>query len=323
MCGVSYFKTAAQLAYFASSASALLIPNAWPAVSVIFEGQGDPDQILHAAMDWWKVNDKLGEVMETSQQLRNEPSPEDWTGDDREAYNDKLDSYERRCMWSGMHAAAISMSLYAVMAMLMIFITLMCIVAAIIFALAIWLIYVAASTMGAGFAAAQAQANIHAGRCYQMLKNVAGLFERIMRTAAAVVGGFTGGAGTANVVDGGGLKALGDIGEGLFHSVDDIVAGSLGKLDQSISAGLMKGRMGGQQFFKWTVPTKSIPRDMRPYIAPLVGLKGVPEVGLTSPWKPDGQQEWGHGSPIGLGSVYPQREYGDKYVDKTHPKDAP
>ncbi|QKW33605.1 hypothetical protein HUT06_05815 [Actinomadura sp. NAK00032] len=319
MCGLLYFKTAAQIAYFTSSASALLIPNAWPAVSVIYEGQGDPDQVFHSAMEWWKVNEKLGEAGDTSQQLRSEPTPEDWTGEDREAYNDKLDSYERRCMYSSMHAAAISMSMYGVMAMLMIFITLMCIVAAILLALAIYLIYVAASTMGAGFAAAQAQANIHAGRCYQVLKNVSAVYEKIMKVAAAVLGGFTGLAGVGNVADGGGWRALGDMGEGLFHSVDDIVAGALGKLDQSISAGLMKGRMGGQNLFGWTVPTRSLPRDIRPYIAPLVGIKGIPEVGFTSPWKPDDQQNWGYGAPIGAGSMYPQRQYGDEYVDKTHP----
>ncbi|MFA1537738.1 hypothetical protein [Actinomadura monticuli] len=320
MCGILYFKTAAQIAYFSSSASALLIPNAWPAVSVIYEGQGDPDQVFHAAMDWWKVNEKLGEAGTASQQLRNEPTPEDWTGGDREAYNEKLDPYERRCMYSSMHAAAISMSMYGVMAMLMIFITLMCIVAAILFALAVYLIYVAASTMGTGFAAAQAQANIHAGRCYQVLKNVSNVYEQIMKVAAAVVGGFSGLAAVGNVADGGGWRALGDIGEGLFHSVDDIVAGALGKLDQSINAGLMKGRMGGQNLFGWTVPTRSLPRDMRPFIAPLVGIKGIPEVGFTSPWKPEDQQEWGAGAPIGLGSMYPQRQYGNEYVDKTHPE---
>ena len=315
MCGVSAFKLTAQTAYFVAAGSAMLIPNAWPAVSIIYEGQGDPDQILHAAMDWWKVNDQLGEVMQLSAQLRSEIAGDTWTGEDQDQHATKLSEYENQCMWSGMHAAAVSMSMYAVMAMLIVFITMMAVVAAILFALALYVIamYVASFfTAGASAAAAQAKANIIAGKCYAVLKTTSGILEKIMQVTAAVVGGFTGLIGVGGNVASGNWAALADLGKGIFHSLDDVIAGALGKLDQSIASGLMKGRMGGQQLFGWTVPTASLPRDARFPIAILSGIKGIPEVGFG---------EWGHGSSIGLGSMYGPREYGDDYVEKTHPTD--
>ena len=316
MCEVSYFKTAAQTAYYMSSGAALLIPNAWPAVSVIYEGQGDPDQILHAAMDWWKVNEKLGEAMQQSVQLRGSLDDVQWSGDDRTAFDGKLDDYEEQCMWSSMHAAAISMSMYAVMAMIMVFITMMCVVAAILFALALYIIamYVASFfTAGASAASAQAQANIIAGKCYAVLKTTAGIMETVMRAGAAIMSVFTLGVGVGGNVASGNWKALADLGQGAWNSLDDVVAGALGKFDQSLTSGLLKGKLGGQQLFKWTIPVKALPRDIRPFIAPLVGIKGSPEVGFP------GSDSYGTGSPIGLGSIYGPRKYGDDYVDRTHP----
>jgi hypothetical protein len=309
MCGVSAFKTTAQVAYYASSGAALLVPNAWPAVSIIYEGQGDPDQILHAAQDWWKVNDKLGEVMRLSQELRASLDGMSWAGDDRQAYEDKLADYERQCMWSGMHAAAISMSLFAVMAMLMVFIAMMAVVAAILVALALYVIamYVASFfTAGASAAAAQAKANIIAGKCYAVLKTVATTFETIMRVAAGVITGlFTMGVGVLGNALSGNWMALADLGQGMINSIDDLIAGSLGKLEQSLTSGLMKGRLGGQQLFTWTIPTQTIPRSARPWVAPIAGAKGGVDTGV--------------GDPFFSNLIYGQREYGDDYVDRTHP----
>jgi hypothetical protein len=193
----------------------------------------------------------------------------------------------------------------------------MAVVAAILFALAMWIIamYVASFfTAGASAASAQAQANIIAGKCYAVLKAAAGMFETIMRVAAAVLAGvFTLGVGVMGNTLSGNWKAFVDLGQGMWNSLDDVIAGALGKLDQSITSGLLKGRLGGQQLFKWTIPTKSLPRDIRPYIAPLVGIKGSPEVGFP------GAENYGTGSPIGLGSIYGPRKYGNEYVDKTHP----
>lgn len=318
MCEVSYFKTAAQTAYYASSGSALLIPNAWPAVSIIYEGQGDPDQILHAAMDWWKVSEQLGQVMQQeSQRLLQSLTPDDWSGTDREEFNERLSDFERQCLASSMHAAAISISLYGVAALLMVFIVAMSIVAAILFALAMWLIAMAVAgvfSLGTGFAAAQAQANIIAGKCYAVLKQMASIYENIMRVAAGIISVlYTGVIGVGGNVLAGNKGAALDLLQGSWNSVDDIIAGSLGKLDQSVTSGLMKGRMGGQQLFGWTVPTKSIPRDIRPYLAPLAGIKASPEAGFP------GAKDYGTDAPIGLGSIYPPREYGDEYVEKTHP----
>ncbi|GLZ08310.1 hypothetical protein Acsp03_57760 [Actinomadura sp. NBRC 104412] len=310
MCGVSHFKTTAQVAYYVSAGSALLIPNAWPAVSIIYEGQGDPDQILHAAQDWWKVNDKLGEVMQLSRQLRAGLDERSWSGDDRQNYDAKLSEYENQCMWSSMHAAAISMSLFGVMAMLMVFIAMMAVVAAILFALAMYVIamYVASFfTAGASAAAAQAKANIIAGQCYAFLKSVATMFETIMRVAAAVLTGlFTLGVGVGGNVMSGNWRALADLGQGAWNSIDDVIAGSLGKLEQSLTSGLMKGRLGGQQLFKWTIPTQSIPRTARPWVAPLAGGKGGVDTAV--------------GDPVFSSLIYGQRQYGDEYVDRTHPE---
>jgi hypothetical protein len=307
---VSHFKTTAQVAYYVSSGSAMLIPNAWPAVSIIYEGQGDPDQILHAAQDWWKVNDKLGEVMRLSQELRASLDQTAWSGDDRQAYDEKLADYESQCMWSGMHAAAISMSLFGVMAMLMLFIAMMAVVAAILFALALYVIamYVASFfTAGASAAAAQAKANIIAGKCYAFLKTVATMFETIMRVAAAVLTGlFTLGVGVLGNVASGNWTALADLGQGTINSIDDVIAGSLGKVEQSLTSGLMKGRLGGQQLFKWTIPTQSIPRNLRPWVAPISGVKGGGDTAV--------------GDPMLSSLIYGQREYGNEYVDKTHPE---
>ncbi|MGH3392833.1 MAG: hypothetical protein ACRDOO_28530 [Actinomadura sp.] len=318
MCEVSYFKTAAQTAYHVSAGSALVIPNAWPAVSIIYEGQGDPDQILHAAMDWWKVNEMLGQVMEQSAQLRNSLDDASWSGGDRDAFDGKLGDYESQCMWSAMHASAISMSLYGVMAMIMIFITIMCVVAAILFALALYVIamFVASFfTAGASGAAAQAQANIIAGKCYAMMKTVAGTMETIMRVSAAVLSaGFTLGVGVGGNVASGNWKALADLGQGAWNSLDDVIAGSLAKLDQSLTSGLMKGRLGGQQLFKWTIPTTTLPRSLRPILGPLLGGKGSVETGVPGSSGYDGTD-----SPIGLGSLYGPRKYGNEYVDETHP----
>jgi hypothetical protein len=107
----------------------------------------------------------------------------------------------------------------------------------------------------------------------------------------------------------GNTKAMPDFAESFVNSADDVAKGRLALMEQKLTAQLMGGKkIGGFGLGKWTLPTKHLPKDLRPYISPLVGIKGSGDVGTGSPLFTN---RW-------TGGV----QYGDDYVNRTNPLPA-
>jgi hypothetical protein len=310
--GMDNLEMVAKAAYYEASAAAVLIPNAWSMVAIIYMAQSNPGQLWDAADDWYEVKQRLVAAdKEVEAQLKS-LSQNDWSGKDRDAFEKTLNDYQNQIRVSysfalGVHIILKTMALLISMFIMMMwaFATILAIYAAIILALMIMCaIPVLNAWASSTLATVRVQATMIAGKLYMILKMASNGLDTAGKAAAGVLG-----AGMAVDVIGqmltGNTKAYGDFVQAGMNSVDDIAKGHIALLEQRLTAQLMggKGIGGGIGFGKWKVPTTNLPKDIRPYISPQIGIKGIADVHT--------------GGPTFTSPLTKPTEYGDDYVEKT------
>jgi hypothetical protein len=310
--GMDDLETMAKMAYYEASAAAVLIPNAWSMVALIYEAQSNPGQIWDAADDWYEVKERLVAAdKEVEAQLRS-LTEDDWSGQDRDAFEEKLYDYQNQIRVSYVFAVAVHVLLKIVALLISMFIMMMWAFATILamFAIAIIACAVAAWT-GVGAAAlaeVRIQATVVAGQLYMILKSTAAALETTFTGGAATLAGMMAVDVAAQMATGN-TSAPMDFAQATVNSADDVIKGRLALLEQRITAQTMGGKgIGGFGIGKWKLPTRNIPKDIRPYISPQLGIKGIADVSQGSPTF---TSPWTQGT-----------EYGDDYVDQTDPLKA-
>jgi hypothetical protein len=306
------FETLAKVAYYEASAAAVLIPNAWSMVAIMYGAQSNPAVLWDAADDWYEVKERLVAAdKEVTAQLKT-LTEDDWSGKDREAFEQTLQDYQNQIRVSYSFAVAVHVILKMVALLIAMLIAMMFSFATILalYAIAIIVAFVMAAIPGAQsyVAAVRAQATMVAGKLYEVLKGANTMLETVFNSCAATLAGMMAVDVVAQTVTGN-TNAMPDFAESFVNSADDVAKGRLALMEQKLTAQLMGGKkIGGFGVGKWTLPTKNLPKDLRPYISPLVGIKGSGDVGTGSPLF---TSRW-------TGGV----EYGDDYVNRTNPLPA-
>ncbi|MFD0856217.1 hypothetical protein ACFQ07_28520 [Actinomadura adrarensis] len=310
--GMDNLEMVAKAAYYEASAAAVLIPNAWSMVAIIYMAQSNPGQLWDAADDWYEVKQRLVAAdKEVEAQLKS-LSKNDWSGKDRDAFEKTLNDYQNQIRVSyafavGVHVILKTMALLISMFIMMMwaFATILAVYAAIILALMIMCAIPVLNAWAAStLATVRVQATMIAGKLYMVLKMASNGLDMAGKAAAGVLGAGMAVDVMAQMLTGN-TKAYGDFVQAGVNSIDDIAKGHIALLEQRLTAQMMggKGIGGGIGFGRWKVPTTNIPKDIRPYISPQVGIKGIADVYT--------------GGPTFTSPLTKPTEYGDDYVERT------
>lgn len=309
--GMDNLELFAKLAYYEASAAACVIPNAWSMVAIIYGAQSNPGQLWDAADDWYEVKERLVEAdKEVTAQLRT-LTEQDWSGKDRDAFEKQLQDYQYQIRISYSFAVTVHVVLKVMALLISMFIvmmwafaTILAVYAAVILSLMIMcLVPVLNAWASSALASVRAQATVVAGKLYMVLKGA----ERGLSMAGNACAGVLGAGMAVDVVGQtltGNTHAYGDFIEATVNSADDVIKGRLALLEQKFTAQLMGGKgIGGFGIGRWKLPTTNIPKDLRPYLSPQFGIKGLADVIA--------------GGPTFTSPLTTPTEYGDKYVDRT------
>jgi len=232
---MSTTSSAALTALVATQASAIFVPPAWSTAIVMYLNQCDPEAIFDAGMKWLENYDKLGSAQEAANNT-NLPETE-WSGDDRRAYDERIDEYRSQLTGSKQLAFAVGTSMTITGALLFLVVVCMCVIAAILVACAV---YVAAAMAGVfTYPAALAQASSIAVECTSYLETVSGIVTKVAAGGAAVIT-------AAMALDvawqkaHGNDAALDDFAGGLRDASDNMIWGTLSRLERMIMVAGMK-----------------------------------------------------------------------------------
>ncbi|MBA9002920.1 hypothetical protein [Thermomonospora cellulosilytica] len=316
-----HLEMVAKVAYYEAAAAAVIIPNAWPMVAIIYCAQANPGQLWDAAEDYYQVKQRLVAAdKEITAQLRT-LSERDWSGKDRDAFEKVLSDYQNQIRVSYSFALGVHLILKTMALLIAAFIIMMAAFATILALLAAFIIILTILELATRFIpyppvkafnlklkillrTTKIKAKIVAGKLYMTLKKAERALTKTGDGAAAFLAGGMAVDVLAQMLTGN-TQAFPDFAEATVKSADDVIKGRIALLEQKLTAQLMAGKhIGGFGLGKWKLPTANIPKDIRPYISPLPGIKGVGDVmqgtpTFTSPWtKPT--------------------EYGDDYVKRTN-----
>lgn len=222
----------------ATTASAFVIPAAWPLVAEMFEDQCDPEAILQAGLTWIQMAGDLGTADSTAKNLIHGLSEEDWKGRHRTAFEASMDQYSTQIGFERAFAYVVGAAMISLAVMLFILIAAMVVIAAIMtFQAAV----VTAAMVGVITApAAEAEASAVAVSCFNALNNIDNVEERISQGLAAAM------AAMMAVEIGGEMwngndAALGDLGQSLVDVSDNIMWGTLSRLERDLNKAMMNG----------------------------------------------------------------------------------
>ncbi|GAA1883608.1 hypothetical protein [Actinomadura bangladeshensis] len=215
--------------------AAALIPPAWTTSVVMYLNQCDPQAMLDAGLKWADNYDQLGNAQEAANST-NLPKDE-WQGKDRDAYDARIDEYRSQITGSKQLAFAVGSAMTITAALCFLVVVAMVVIAALI---ALYAVYVAAALAGLfTYPAVLASASAFAIECTSFLESVSGLVASVAAGGAAVITG-------AMALDIGWQKAHGndaaldDFKNGLRDASDNMVWGTISRLERTATAALMK-----------------------------------------------------------------------------------
>lgn len=323
----------AKMAYYESSLAAVVIPNAWSMVAIIYCAQANPGELWDAADDWYEVKQRLVAADKAVRIEIDGLSDESWEGEDRKAFESKLNAYQNQIRVSYAFAVCVHMILKIVALLIAMFIavmwafaTILAIYAAIIVALMVAsVIPPVAAAASSALATTRAQATMIAGQLYMILKQLNGALEAVFSGCAATMAALMVGDVLGQMVTGN-TAAYGDFVEATMNSADEVIKGRLSLLEQNTTARLMGGKnilggLSGKTIGGVQLP-RHLPKAARPIVGPIVGGKGWADVGFDlNPGgdpKNDLRDRQG-GSPSLTRPLTGATDYGDPYVERTDP----
>lgn len=239
---LSAFTTLAQVAYVEATLAAIVIPAAWPIVPIIYQGQSDPGQIWLAADGWRETSDQLNQAQQRMDELTRHLSADDWTGDDRTAFDDMVAAYRADIGQAMMLAGFVAYFLYFIAIAIIIFILLMFVIANLLTIFAAAIIIAAATVVGAaGAASMEEMANSFATTCYEILNGASEVLSGICKGAAVVMALLLGDEILSELFDGDSQAAV-DLMQATLNGSGTIISGTLNFLEQKFTANTMEGK---------------------------------------------------------------------------------
>lgn len=243
----------AKAAFFESLWVAVVIPAAIPIIPIAYQAQGNPGKLWRAADGWKEMVDKLEKAQEKIEELTRRVGKSEWAGDDRDAFEAKMDEYSAQLDFAIVMAWSVLIALYVLAVIIAVFIYMMFIIMTLlaIFATAIC---IAAGTIVGAPAALQleAQANQFASMAYRVLNIGATVIEKVSAATAVVWGVFLG-TNVLGQLFKGNSDVFATFGKATLNGVDDMLKGALAYLLTKRTAGVF----GANPATRWGVPLSS------------------------------------------------------------------
>ena len=158
---------AAKVAMTEITVAAAVIPAAWPIARIVYMNQCDPETIMaRGGGDWKAIADQLAPVPGKLDGAVSAVTAEQWSGDDRSAFEAHTKAYGAQVVGVEMLAVTVSVTMYAVGAILLCLVVAYTIISTILALLrAAFIVAAAATVVGAPLSAsALASANSFASR---------------------------------------------------------------------------------------------------------------------------------------------------------------
>ncbi|TDB82949.1 hypothetical protein E1264_30410 [Actinomadura sp. KC216] len=324
--GLSALENVAKAAYWEATIAAFFIPNAWSMVAIIYQAQSNPGQLWDAADEWYEVKQRLVAAdKEVTAQLTS-LSERDWSGKDRDAFDKKLNDYQNQIRLSYSFAVSVHVILKIMAMLIAMFIMMMWAFATVIFVYAMiimalrimMLVPVLNAWASAALASVQAQAAMITGQLYMILKSAESALSTFGNGAAATLGGLTAVDVMGQMLTGN-TAAYADFTQAAVNSADDVAKGHLALLEQRLTGQFMKGKkLGGAglgSIGKYKFPEAKIPKNMRPWLEKIGGVKGTADVGV--PGAKEGTVPAGGSPSLTRPITQSGEKYGDSYVTRT------
>jgi hypothetical protein len=233
---------AAAGALTAVTTAAFVIPGAWPLVAEMFEDQCDPEAIMGAGRDWLDITKELQEARETTEGLVRGLTPDEWKGKDRDAFGEKMSDYETQILFEEIMAGVVG-GATVILALMLFFLILVMVVIAVImlWQLAVVLAVMAGIITAVAEPAAIAEASEIALNCFNLLDKIDKVEEKVAIGLAALIGAAMA-ADIAGELWKGNKDVLGDFGNAVIDSSDNVIWGTLSRLERDLNKGFMNGQ---------------------------------------------------------------------------------
>ncbi|TDB73844.1 hypothetical protein E1264_41270 [Actinomadura sp. KC216] len=206
-------------ALVASTIGSAMLPPVRITALVALETQCSPGAIEDGANQWMETAKKLKEAAEGIENRVKGVDKSTWTGDDREAFDQKISEFVRHLKTAAFAATLIAVTLLLYAFILFIFGIYLAVMATVLLAIAI--AYLAQSWIpgyGQGF---MAWANTFATTVGMQLRATAAQLRTVAQTAAGMIAALTGG-NVAFQLATGSDTAAGDLLQSTLYSIDEI-----------------------------------------------------------------------------------------------------
>jgi ABC-type multidrug transport system fused ATPase/permease subunit len=238
--------TLAQISVITTSAAAIIIPTAGPIAVDMYKGQCDPSAFYTGYEVWDRITKTLDDAAREVQTVVGKVTDREWSGQDREAFEEHMKDYESQLEAAAFLSNAIAMILLAVAWALFIYIVIMAFVAAFLAALLIFIAAESAVTLGTGYGPAVAEASSMVGTLYTSFwEPINQALEVLLNAFAAMLAGglFI---DIGKQVVSGNPGALLDLAFAQAPAIDVIWRGSLNRGERKITADLMSGGLASE-----------------------------------------------------------------------------
>ena len=312
--------------------AAVIIPAAIPIVPITYLAQGNPQQLWDAADGWKETIDQLEQAQAKIEELYQRRLGEhEWTGEDRTAFEAKMKDFVNQIDGAIVLAWCAAISLWALAVLIAVYIYMMFIMCSLLAIFASAIAIAAGTVVGAPAALEmEAQANQFAATFHRILSVGSETLRNVFHGVAAIFTAFMAG-NTVWQKAKGNDDLFGTWKNAFVNSLDDMALGALAYGEQKLTAKFM-GEVSVYQSGPWWKPTPGLPTASR--IAPVtgmeatVGAKALLDTAEGGPvlssrinslveWMRGGQQ-YGSDEDTKPGEKQP----GEKYVDRTHPKES-
>ncbi|WP_336206388.1 hypothetical protein [Nonomuraea sp. LPB2021202275-12-8] len=255
--------------------SALGVPAGWPFVGKMYVHQYDPQTFFDGAETWLAVRDDVAATRRNVEALVAEVSVTSWRSDDGRAFQRRMDAYLADLRGIELRAVVTALTLYTVGAALAAMILFQFLVAAVMAAVAAWVLTAAVTPVS--LAGARILATRSLIKLFEGYQSVESLLDALLHGCAAALG-------AAVAVDLGGEAARGDYGgvhdlaAATFAQGPMLVWGTANRVERDLTAHGLDGRRPGSGL--WSSARAGAP--LPPGLPQLAGAKAVNDIATGS-----------------------------------------
>ncbi|THV42575.1 hypothetical protein [Glycomyces buryatensis] len=268
---------------------------------IIYMNQCNPGLIMQVAANWLKLAEHYLAASEKLKEKTGEISEDDWSGDDRDSFDDKSGKMDAQLVIIAAFAMHVGISLFIIGTMLAVLVPLMLAVATSLFAMSV--MYTAfrfIPVIGPGVAASiHVMATATAGSCLTVLEALDKAITLAAKTLASFIGANMGASWIALATKGNMINPLDTIGSTGFSLLQGLSQLALRNL-------MAPGRNATSSLASASPKMNNLLMKNNPHLINFAGGQGVYNIGnnINGDVNPDGDaQRWDRQTGVDFGGL--------------------